>query len=334
MANLLIVDDNTGLRDGISTYFESQGHRSYTASGVQEALQQVKRYSPDLVLSDMMMDDGTGLSLRQGIKRMQLASDPYFILLTAHPSLDNASDAFHDGGVDLYLTKPFQLPALALAVANGLRKRPLSVSSTFKSSESFYHDFFLNLNPVLPRLLLMLEGRYGPLNDPQEKAVGAVVETWRKLVWQMADFYGRMHDPRGGEMELGRWHGPAALTRVLKGLGGDLDAAGLETEVLRDPRLPLALVHAATAESLLEAVVLRLAAFSAPGSILTFAWEKAGDRLVLMMQSDHSHPQLTPDLMRMVALLPPVMPLLEQAGVEVKVADDCGPWRLSFKLGD
>lgn len=333
MANLLIVDDNAGLRDGISTYFESQGHRSYTASGVQEALQKVKRYSPDLVLSDQMMDDGTGLGLRQEIKRLQLANDPYFILLTAHPTLDNASEAYHAGGVDLYLTKPFQLPALALAVTNGLRQRPLSVSSTFKASEAFYHEFFLNLNPVLPRLLLMLEGRYGDLNAPQEQAVGAVVDTWRKLVWQMADFYARMRDPHAGDLELGRWLGPAALTRLLTRLQPDLEAAGLAHEVLREARLPLAQVHAPTAEALLEAVVLRLAAFSAPGATLTFAWEKAGKRLVLLLQSDLPHPRLTPELMRTVALLPPVMPLLEEAGVEVKVGDDCGPWRLSFALG-
>jgi CheY-like chemotaxis protein len=333
MANLLIVDDNPGLREGISTYFDAQGHKAYTAAGVDEALQQVRRFKPDLVLSDLMMEDGTGLNLRQGIKRLGLAQEPYFILFTGHPSHDSARDAYKDGGVDLYLTKPFQMPALALAVASGLRRRPASVNSTFRASEAFYHEFFLTLNPVLPRLLLMLEGRYGEMGEPQLRAVGAVVETWRKLVWQMADFYARMHDPRGGELECGRWHGPAALTRVLARLQPDLAAAGLETEVLREPRLPLAQVHGDTAEALLEAVVLRLAAFSGPGAVLTFSWEKAGSRLVLLLQSDLPHPRLTPELMRTVALLPPVMPLLEQAGVDVKVGEDCGPWRLSFDLG-
>lgn len=334
MANLLIVDDNPGLRDGISAFFESQGHRSYTASGVGEAVEQIKRKRPDLVLSDMMMDDGTGLHLSQEIRRLHLEQDPYFILFTGHPSLDNARDAFKDGGVDLYLTKPFQLPALALAVNNGLRRRQPAGDAAFKAAEAFYHDFFLNMNPVLPRLLMMLEGRYGELQLGQVGAIAAVIENWRKLVWQMADFYSRMHDPRGGQLELGRWHGPAVLNRVLERLKTDLDAAGLDVEVLREPRLPLAQVHPETAEALLEAVVLRLAAFSAPGAVLSFAWEKAGSRLVLVLQSDQAHPRLTPELMRTVTLLPPVMPLLDQAGVDLKVSDDCGPWRLSFSLGE
>jgi CheY-like chemotaxis protein len=333
MANLLIVDDNPGLREGISTYFESQGHRSYTASGVQEAVEQVKRYAPDLVLSDLMMDDGTGLNLRQEIKRLSLPNDPYFILITGHPTLDNARDAFKDGGIDLYLTKPFQMPALALAVENGLKKRPSAPSTLFKASEAFYHEFFLTLNPVLPRLLLMLEGRYGQLNEGQQGAVASVLDTWRSLVWLMADFYSRMHDPRGGEISLSRWHGPAALKRILARLDKDFIAAALEHEVLRDPRLPLARVHAATAEALIEAVVLRLAAFSAPGATLTFTWEKAGSRLALVLQSDRVHPSLTPELMRTVALLPPVMPLLEMAGVDVQVAENAGPWTLWFELG-
>lgn len=334
MANLLIVDDNPGLRDGISTYFESQGHRSFTAAGVNEAMDQIKRSQPDLVLSDLMMDDGTGLQLRQGIKRLQLPQDPYFILFTGHPSLDSARDAYRDGGVDLYLTKPFQMPALALAVANGLKRRPLAGDAAFRSAEAFYHDFFLNMNPVLPRLLMMLEGRYGDLELGQVNALAAVVESWRKLVWQMADFYSRMHDPRSGQMELGRWHGPAALNRVLERLKSDLSAAELEHETLREARLPLAHVHADTAEALLETVVLRLAAFSAPGAMLTFSWEKAGSRLVLLLQSDKPHPRLTPELMRTVALVPPVMPLLESSGVSLKVGDNCGPWQLSFSLGD
>lgn len=333
MANLLIVDDNPGLREGISTYFEDQGHQAYTASGVNEAMDLVKRHSPDLVLSDLMMDDGTGLNLRKAIKHLSLPQDPYFILFTGHPSLDSARDAFKDGGVDLYLTKPFQMPALALAVENGLRRRPITANAAFRASEAFYHEFFLNLNPMLPRLLLMLEGRYGEFNGAQTQAIGSVVEIWRKLVWQMADFYGRMSDPRSGQLELARWHGPATLTRVLQRLQPDLDVAEQTVEVLRDPRLPLAQVHGATAEALMEAVILRLAAFSGKGATLTFSWEKAGSRLVLLLQSDLPHPSLTPELMRTVSLLPPVMPLLERAGVDVKVTDDHSPWRLSFDLG-
>lgn len=331
MASLLIVDDNSGLRDGISAYFEERGHRALVADGVREAVDMVRREKPDLVLSDLVMGDGTGLGLREEIRQLALPLDPYFILLTGHPTLESARDAYR-GGVDLFLTKPFQLPALALAVDNGLRQRPRPGVQIQRASESFFHDFFLTFNPVLPRLLMLLEGRYGALNEGQVGAVGEVVDVWRRLVWTMADFYARLQDPRSGAVERLRWHGPAALERVLRHLAKDFSAAGLEHEILREAKLPVALVHPPTAEALLEAVVLRLMAFSAPGATLSFSWEKASGRLVLLLQSDEQHPGLTPELMRTVALLPPVMPLLEEAGVTLQVDDHAGPWRLYFSL--
>ncbi|HTA16309.1 MAG TPA: response regulator, partial [bacterium] len=127
MANLLIADDNLGLREGISSFFEGQGHHSLVAGGVREAVEMVRKQPPDLILSDFIMGDGTGVALRKEIRQLGLRQDPYFILLTGHPTLDNAHEAYM-GGVDLYLTKPFQMPALALAVDNGLRKRPSTLT--------------------------------------------------------------------------------------------------------------------------------------------------------------------------------------------------------------
>jgi hypothetical protein len=132
---------------------------------------------------------------------------------------------------------------------------------------------------------------------------------------------------------LSRWHGPAALKRLLERLRPDLDAAGLGAELLRETRLPVAQVHGETAEALMEALVLRLAAFSAPGAQLSFSWSQGRSSLVLEMRSDLPHPGLTPELRRVVALLPPVLPLLEQAGVRVLLNDDAGPWKMEFETG-
>jgi CheY-like chemotaxis protein len=331
MANLLIVDDNAGLREGISSFFREQGHQSMTAGGVTEAVEMIRRQSPDLVLSDFVMDDGTGLGLRKQIRQLGLRQDPYFILLTGHPTLDNAREAYY-GGVDLYLTKPFQLPALALAVDNGLRKRPPKTpDSVLRTSEAFYHDFFLILNPVLPRLLMLMEGRYGGLGMEQVASISSIFDTWRRLLWTMADFYERIHEADGGQVERRRWSGPPALKRILDKLQTDLSVVQLQVDVIREPRLPLGCVHAQTAEAILEAVILRLAAFSAPGSTLSLAWNSNGKRLQLTLKSDQMHQDLTPELMRNVALLPPVLPLLEEAGVRIMIADNIGPWVLSFE---
>jgi CheY-like chemotaxis protein len=338
MANLLIVDDNPGLRESMCTYFEGQGHRLESAEGVGRAVESVRRSVPDVVLSDLVMEDGTGLGLREQIRQLGLPREPYFILLTGHPTLDSASQAYHHG-VDLYLTKPFQLPALALAVDNALRQleRPPDLRAAREGSvkahaDAFYHDFFLTLNPVLPRLLLLLEGRYGGLQPDQLGCVSSIFDTWRKLVWGMADFQERMNDPNPPRLDRGRWHGPAALRRILDRLEPDLAVSQLSTELRLQPKLPMAKVHGPTAEALIEASVLRLAAFSAPGAVLTFSWEADDQGLRLLMRSDNTHPDLTPEMMRNVALLPPLMPLLERSGVRVAVEDNGGPWRLVFQL--
>jgi CheY-like chemotaxis protein len=345
MAELLIVDDNVGLRESMSTYFENKGHHLQTADGVGTAMDRIRAAAPDVVLSDLIMEDGTGLGLRDQIKQMGLKKEPYFILLTGHANLDNAREAYHHG-VDLYLTKPFQMPALALAVDNALKAQmhmppPLALSRAFDGgdpariraqADAFYHEFFLTLNPVLPRLLLLLEGRYGGLQSDQLGCISSIFDTWRKLVWTMADFHERLADPGDPTLERMRWHGPAALRRILDRLEPDMAVCQLSTEVRREPRLPLAWVHGPTAEAILEAGLLRLASFSAPGAVLSFSWV-AGERgLELQMASDKAHPELTPELMRNVALLPPLLPLLEQAGVSVQVQDNAGPWTLMFDL--
>jgi two-component system chemotaxis response regulator CheY len=311
MANILIVDDNEGIRESLSAYFYDLGHEPTAVAGMAEALQELRTQSLDVVLSDQVLEEGTGLELFKEMRALELDQVPRFILVTGLPTPQMAAEA-HWMGVDLFLTKPFQLPALALAVEHVLGRLPTAEHPVYRASESFYHDFFVALNPVLPRLLMMQEGRYGELSPLQARALGGVVDVWRRLVWNMVDFQARLRDPRPPSAHLGRWHGPEALDRVLKRVGPDLMAASISTELLRDPRLPLAEVNVETAETLMEAAVLRLAAFSAPGAQLLFSWERAGDRLVLVMFSDHESKNMAPEQQRVAAVVPPVMPLLEQ----------------------
>lgn len=332
MANLLIVDDNSSLREGIGSYFRQQGHLPILACGVHEAVESIRRQAPDVILSDFVMGDGTGMALRQEVRKLGLRKDPYFILMTGHPTADNANEAYN-GGVDLYLTKPFQMPALALAVDGGLNRRRVvsAADPVLGPAESFYHDFFLALNPVLPRLLMLMEGRYGGLGPEQVASISSIFDIWRGVVWTMADFYQRLEDPSSGTIERRRWSGPAALRRILDKLQPDLTVAQLQIDVVREPRLPLGMVHEPTAEALVEALILRMAAFSAPGATLFLSWTTSRERLLFNLRSDAMHPDLNVELMRNVALLPPVLPMLEEAGVRVIVSDTVGPWTLSFE---
>jgi CheY-like chemotaxis protein len=276
------------------------------------------------------MEDGTGVGLRQRIRSLNLREDPYFILLTGHPTDSNAREAAQSG-IDLYLTKPFQLPALALAVDAGLKRKPEPTANpALRASEAFYHDLFLNLNPVLPRMLMLLEGRYTPLNATQIESLTALFDSWRHLSWTMGEFYHRVGEGASPRSERQRWSGPRALKRILTKLEPDLKQARLDLRVLREARLPMAEVHIPTAEGVLEAILLRLAAFTAPNSLLMLAWSEQQGRLQLALQGERRHPQLDADLMSHLRILPPAPPLLDEAGVRLDVREDLGPWTLTF----
>jgi hypothetical protein len=177
-----------------------------------------------------------------------------------------------------------------------------------------------------------MEGRYGALGDAQVASVSSVFDSWRRLVWTMADFYHRMLQPDSSALTLGSWRGASALKRALLKLEPELEAGAFTVEVSAEMGLPAALVHAESAEALLETVLLRLAAISGSGANLSLHWSLIQGRLTLTLQSDKANPRLSPELIRNVAILPPVLPLLDEAGLQVQVRDDLGPWTLSFNV--
>lgn len=102
--NILVVDDETGIRELASALLISNGYGVATASDGMEGLELLKEQSFDLVISDLMMPDMDGLQLLGYVKK--LAPDTEFILITAFGSTETAIDALRQGAAD-YIIKPF-----------------------------------------------------------------------------------------------------------------------------------------------------------------------------------------------------------------------------------
>jgi DNA-binding NtrC family response regulator len=106
---LVIVDDNIGSLELLSTALEQPGLNIYTASDPEVALDLIVDKHAQIVLTDLVMPKMTGLELLDRV----ISFDPAIevILMTAHYSSESAVEAIRKGASD-YLNKPVSLPAL------------------------------------------------------------------------------------------------------------------------------------------------------------------------------------------------------------------------------
>ncbi|MEC9482140.1 MAG: two-component system response regulator GlrR [Halomonas sp.] len=116
-AHILLVDDDVSLLKLLGMRLESRGYRVTTAESGREALDNLERTRPDLVLSDLRMDEMDGMALFQQIQK-RMPGLPV-IILTAHGSIPDAVSATRQG-VFSFLTKPVDREELFGAIADAL----------------------------------------------------------------------------------------------------------------------------------------------------------------------------------------------------------------------
>lgn len=108
---ILIVDDEPGVRFGIRDFLELEGYEIDEAESCRDAQDIFRSSRPDVVIADYMMTDGTALDLLPRLK--EINPDTPLLILTAHGSIDLAVRAIKEGA-EQFLTKPLELPALAM----------------------------------------------------------------------------------------------------------------------------------------------------------------------------------------------------------------------------
>ncbi|WP_106477558.1 two-component system response regulator GlrR [Phytohalomonas tamaricis] len=120
-AHLLLVDDDASLLKLLGMRLESRGYRVTTALSGREALACIANERPDLVLSDLRMDEMDGMALFGEIQSCQPGLP--VIILTAHGSISEAVSATRQG-VFSFLTKPVDKDELFAAVDEALIQTP------------------------------------------------------------------------------------------------------------------------------------------------------------------------------------------------------------------
>lgn len=120
---LLIVDDDPELRHFLRAELESEGYDCAEAGNGQQALQQIRRETWDLLLLDWSLPDFSGVEVCRRLRQARLATP--VLMLTARDDVRERVEAL-DSGADDYLTKPFSLEELLARVRARLRRSSLA----------------------------------------------------------------------------------------------------------------------------------------------------------------------------------------------------------------
>jgi putative nucleotidyltransferase with HDIG domain len=119
-ARVLVVDDESHVRSMIGATLERHGYDVQLSASGREAIETLERNSFDLVLTDIVMQDGNGIALLERI-RAQQPSLPV-IMVTAIHDISVAIDSMRRGAYD-YLLKPFEREHLVATVSRALEYR-------------------------------------------------------------------------------------------------------------------------------------------------------------------------------------------------------------------
>ena len=120
MANILVVDDELGIRDLLSEILFDEGHQVELAENAAQAREARLNMRPDLVLLDIWMPDTDGVSLLKEWSANGLLNMPV-IMMSGHATIDTAVDAVKIGA-HAFLEKPITLQKLLKAVEQGLAR--------------------------------------------------------------------------------------------------------------------------------------------------------------------------------------------------------------------
>ncbi len=126
MENILVVDDEEAIREVVSTMLESKGYHCTSVHNGRAAQDQVKRATPDLVLSDMIMPEMDGIKLLEWMR--QYDPEVPVIMVTAIHDISTALEAIRRGAYD-YILKPFEKDQLFLGVERALQWRRLLIDN-------------------------------------------------------------------------------------------------------------------------------------------------------------------------------------------------------------
>ncbi len=213
MANILVVDDELGIRDLLLEILNDEGHAVEVAENAAAARLARQAARPDLVLLDIWMPDTDGVTLLKEWASAGLLNMPV-IMMSGHATIDTAVEATRIGA-QAFLEKPITLQKLLKAVEQALSRKPVVTPGHKSSGSPVSHDVIASSAPEAHAVVLPVSHQSFELELPLRDARDAFERAY--FEFHLAQEHGsmtRVADKTG----LERTH----LYRKLKQLGIDL----------------------------------------------------------------------------------------------------------------
>jgi two-component system response regulator AtoC/two-component system nitrogen regulation response regulator NtrX len=172
-SKILLADDEKSARYGMRRALASLGSKIMEATNGREALEQVQREKPDLVIMDIAMPEMDGIEALEKIR--SLPGPPLIIMITAHGSEKVAVEAMKKGAYD-YIAKPYDVDELRIVARNALEKVSLErenrrLAEELKKREAYgeiigtseqMHEVFDRIDKVSQTdIAVLIEGESG-----------------------------------------------------------------------------------------------------------------------------------------------------------------------------
>ncbi len=129
MAKILIVDDESDIRELLSDVLKDEGYLTQTATNAKTALESVDSFAPDLVILDIWLEgsefDGIGVLKRIKQSKPQLP----VLMISGHGNIETAVETIRHGAYD-FIEKPFKAEKLLILVNRAIEAAALSRENT------------------------------------------------------------------------------------------------------------------------------------------------------------------------------------------------------------
>ena len=122
MANILVIDDERGIRNTLKDILEYEKHTVETAEDGLVALEILEKKEFDLILCDVKMPKMDGLELIEKI--FEKTGEVQIVMISGHGNIETAVEAIKKGAFD-FIEKPLDLNRLLITVKNALDKTHL-----------------------------------------------------------------------------------------------------------------------------------------------------------------------------------------------------------------
>ncbi len=154
--NLLVVDDDPNVVSILLEMLDGTSYNLISAYSVAEAQSIIRRQNISIVLTDLLLGDGTGVEILKEARRFH--PDSQIILMTGRPTIQNAVDVIKEGAYD-YLVKPFGMERVRMTLDRAAEKIRLEQENIrLKELMSFYQiseamGSIMELDPLLDLIL-------------------------------------------------------------------------------------------------------------------------------------------------------------------------------------